>query len=130
LRTPGSLRLLSALRIELLYLFLLIDAILKTFELGELRDGAFIDIFDTFESFLANSFLIVCQNESSELTSPEEIFALIFSLWQRENRFSWIVALWLLVWTEFELKFLVNYLEVLRDSCPKGAHFLGNTFFE
>lgn len=130
MRTPGSLRFLPALTVEFLDLFLLIDAILETLELGELGDGALINSFDTFESFLTDSFLVVCQNKSPELTSPKEVFALILSLRQRENRFSWIVALRLLVRTEFELKFLVNYLEMVRNSCPKGTHFLWNTFFE
>lgn len=130
MRTVGSLRLLSALTVEVLNFFLLIDAILEALKLGELRDSTLVDILDTFESFVANRLLVVCQNQASEFTSPKEVFSLVLGLGQGKNRFSWIFIFRYLVRTEFELKMLVTNLKMVGDRRSQSSCFLSYSVFK
>jgi len=94
---------------------LLVNTVLETLELGELGDSALVDVFYALEGFVADCFLVICQNKTSEFTAPEEVLSLVFRFWQGEHDFTWIFSLWLSIRTEFELELLVDYLEIVRD---------------
>ena len=122
LRSLGPLRILSALAVKSLNLFLLVNTVLEALELGELGHSALIDVINTFKCFVANGLLVVSQYKASEFTSPEKVPALVFRLRQGENNLARVVVLWFDLRTKFELELLVVYLEIVWVCRPQGCH--------
>ena len=122
LRALGPLRILSALAVKSLNLFLLVNTVLEALELGELGHSAFIDVINTFKCFVANGFLVVSQYKASEFISLEKVPALVFRLRQGENNLARVVVLWFDLRTKFELELLVVYLEIVWVCRPQGCH--------
>ena len=60
---------------------LLCNWLLKWIDCIELTDSFMIEAIHTFESFLTDSFLMICEEETSELLSLEKVLAVILWLW-------------------------------------------------
>ena len=71
--------------IELLDVFLLVNRVFKGLNRVELADCLLVEGIYTSKGSLTNSFLVVCQEETSELMSLEEVTSMVLWLRQRKD---------------------------------------------
>ena len=71
--------------IEAILQLLLAERVTEGLEIRKLTDSVRIQLIDACKSFLTNSFLVVGEEQSSELLSLEEVLAMVLGLCHSEH---------------------------------------------
>ena len=57
----------------------------ERFECAKFTHSVLVQLFDAVESFFSNSFLIICQEKTSEVWPLEKVFTLVLGFWHAQN---------------------------------------------